>query len=217
MKEEQKKFADMGAYLRNAKDMVEVAIVDGKYYEEYTVRHVPDHLTEQKILADLASQFRTSGFRVMLFQYETKQNSHNFLRIMWSENPYTYPEEQSLARSLLGFFSRKKAPTKHPVLFGRAKEAYLSVSKQDRVTEPAAELLLDELHREILSKGGTVISFQRKDLDRIFLPLTDLKGSILPKLNTMYLIQQLEARGFRVEVQRMFQFTIKTEKHKKLM
>ena len=77
--QEEEKFRDMGAYIRNANDIVEVAINEGKYYEEYTVRHMPKHMTEQKILAELASHFRTQGFRVMLFQYETRKNSHNFL------------------------------------------------------------------------------------------------------------------------------------------
>ena len=207
LNEEKQIFNDMGAYLRNAKDIVDVAITDGKYYEEYTVHHMPKHLTEQKILAELASQYRTQGFRVMLFQYETKKTSHNFLRIMWSENPYNYPEDRSFAKSLLGFFSRKKQAPKYPVLFGHAKEAYLSVLEHDVVTEPAIELLLDEINREFLTHKEP-LCVQRSDLDRILLPLSDLKGSILPKLNTKRLIQQLEAHGFHVKVQRMFQFTI---------
>lgn len=206
----------MEAYLRNAKDIVEVAIVDGKYYEEYTVKHMPKHLTEQKILAELASQFRTQGFRVMLFQYESKKNNHNFLRIMWSENPYSYPEERSFVSSLFGLFSRRKAVPKHPVLFGRAKEAYLSVLEHDRVTESAIELLLDEFHREFLTRDESLI-LHRRDLDRILLPLSDLKGSVLPKLNTKQLIHALEEHGFQVNVQRMFQFTISANRQKGLL
>jgi len=205
-----KVFRDMEAYLKNARDMVEVAIVEHRYYIEYVVRHMPSHLTEQKILAELASHFRTQGFRVMLFQYETKKHHHSFLRIMWSENPYTYPEERSFAASLFGFFSRKKAP-KRPLLFGRAKEAYHSVMENDTVTEPAADLLLDELRREFLTRSEPLV-IQRRDLDRILLPLSDLNGSVLPKLNTKKMIRHLEAHGFRVTVQRMFFFTITSNK-----
>ena len=214
--QEEENFKDMGAYLRNAKDVVEVAINEGKYYEEYTVRHMPKHLTEQKILAELASQFRTQGFRVMLFQYETRKNSHNFLRIMWSENPYDYPEERSFVSSIFGLFSRKKTPGKHPILYGKAKDAYNSVLEKDTVTESAIELILYELQHDFLTRGEPLV-LQRKDLDRILLPLSDLKGSVLPKLNTKRLIHQLEAEGFQVEVQRMFQFTIKADGKKKLL
>ena len=214
--QEEEKFRDMGAYIRNANDIVEVAINEGKYYEEYTVRHMPKHMTEQKILAELASHFRTQGFRVMLFQYETRKNSHNFLRIMWSENPYNYPEERSFVSSIFGLFSRKKASAKRPILFGRAKDAYNSVLEKDVVTESAIELMLYELHHDFLTSVEPLV-LQRKDLDRILLPLSDLDGSVLPKLNTMKLIHQLEADGLHVEVQRMFQFTIKPDSRKKLL
>ncbi len=213
--QEEEKFRDMGAYLRNANDIVEVAINEGKYYEEYTVRHMPKHMTEQKILAELASHFRTQGFRVMLFQYETRKNSHSFLRIMWSENPYNYPEERSFVSSVFGLF-RKKASAKRPILFGRAKDAYNSVLEKDVVTESAIELMLYELHHDFLTSVEPLV-LQRKDLDRILLPLSDLDGSVLPKLNTMKLIHQLEADGLHVEVQRMFQFTIKPDGRKKLL
>lgn len=212
---EEEQFKDIGAYLKNAKDIVEVAINEGKYYEEYVVRHLPKHLTEQKVLAELASLFRTQGFRVMLFQYETKKNSHSFLRIMWSENPYDYPEERSFVSSFFGLFSRKKAAQKHPILFGRAKNAYNSVLEKDTLTKEAIELVLFDLRHEFLTRNDPLV-LRRKDFDRMLLPLTDSKGSVLPKLNTKQLIQELEASGFQVEVQRMFQFTIKQDSKKKL-
>ncbi len=205
----------MNAYIRNAKDIVEVAVNECKYYEEYTVRNMPKHLTEQKILAELASQFRTQGFRVMLFQYETKKNSHNFIRIMWSENPYNYPEERSFASSFFGLFSFKKSTPRHPVLFGKAKAAYNKVLEKDTVTENAIELILYEVQHEFLTREDSLI-LRRMDFDRILLPLSDLKGSILSKLNTKLLIQQLESSGFQVEVQRMFQFTIHENNKKNL-
>ncbi len=208
-------FKDMNAYIRNARDIVEVAINECKYYEEYTVRNMPTHLTEQKILAELASQFRTQGFRVMLFQYETKKNSHNFLRIMWSENPYNYPEERSFTSSLFGLFSFRSHTSKRPLLFGKAKSAYDSVLEKDTVTENATELIIYEVEHEFLTREEPLI-LSRIDFDRILLPLSDLKGSILPKLNTKTVIQQLESAGFQVEVQRMFQFTIHADNKKKL-
>ncbi len=143
----------------------------------------------------------------MLFQYETKKKSRNFLRIMWSENPYHYPEEKSLAQSFFSLFSRRKSLPKRPLLFGRARDAYLDIQARDTVTRPATELILDETAREFLTHDGPLV-LQRTDLERILLPLTDTEGSILAKLNTLPLIHQLEARGFRVKVQRMFLFII---------
>ncbi len=207
MNQEQKTFRDMNAYLKNAGDMVEVAIVESRYYAEYIVRHLPPHLTEQKILAELASHFRTQGFRVMLFQYEAGKNSKNFLRIMWSENPYNYPEERSLTKTFFSLFSRQKAVPDRPILFGRAKDACLSVLDRDKITRPATELILEEIDREFLT-GKEPLLLRRTDLERILLPLSDTKASILTKLNTRQLIQQIEARGYRVKVQRMFLFTI---------
>ncbi len=207
LQQDQKTYRDLNAYIQNANDIVEVAITDGRYYEEYTVQHMPGHLTEQKILAELASHFRSQGFRVMLFQYETKKKSRNFLRIMWSENPYNYPEEKSLTQSFFSFFSRKKSLPKRPLLFGRARDAYLDIQARDTVTRPATELILEEIGREFLTQDKPLV-FQRTDLERILLPLSDTESSILTKLNTLPLIQQLEARGFRVKVQRMFHFVI---------
>ena len=210
MEQEEKKLKNIQAYIKNATDMVEVAVVEGRYYEEYQVSDPPRPLTEQKVLAELASHFRTQGFRVMLFQFDadSSQVSHNFLRIQWSCNPYDYPEEQSWLQSALRFFSKKSKRSSRIRLAGRAQEAYESVAARDTTTDRALEILDREVDHALL--GSPQASIRKKDLERMLQPLG--ARNPLAKLNTERIIDHFEGRGYHVEVQRMFHFTFSRER-----
>ena len=104
------KLKNMMSYVKHASDLVEVAIIEGKYSEEYHVdkKTMPSSLTESKILAHLAGSFREQGFRVKIFQNDDESSKHlSFLRILWNYAPYEYPPEKSFFGS---FFSRGRRP-----------------------------------------------------------------------------------------------------------
>ncbi|MBR2215475.1 MAG: hypothetical protein IJ849_06930 [Selenomonadaceae bacterium] len=199
-------YKDVDIYLKNASDKIEVSIQAGNYYEDYVAEHVKNHQHETKILATLATHFRSQGFRVKIYQSDAAGfagKKFSFLRIAWNYNPYHYPEEKPSSMSrLFSFLPLGKKPER-PRLFDAGEEAYKRVKAQDTLTGEAIKRL-EKLVGEAMVREGHHITVKKHELKALLKEVAPREP--LHKLDTREIIRHFEKKGLRVTVTRMFQF-----------